>query len=94
MNWLKQLSIYALEYQLDFWLSLTLACHGWALAAQGAIEMGIVEMEKGISGFQAAGGEFILSHYEARLAEQYGKKGRVKARFDNWLTRHRSSWQE
>jgi predicted ATPase len=67
-----------LEYQLDSWLSLTLACHGWALAAQGAIEMGIVEMEKGISGFQAAGGGFILSHYEARLAEQYGKKGELK----------------
>jgi DNA-binding SARP family transcriptional activator/predicted ATPase/transcriptional regulator with XRE-family HTH domain len=66
-----------LEYQLDYWISLTLASHGWALAEQGDVEMGIAEMEKGISGFQAAGGKFILPHHRARLAEQYGKKGEI-----------------
>ena len=67
-----------LEYQLDYWLSLTLASHGWALAEQGDIEMGIVEMEKGISAFQASGGKFIMPHYKALLAEQYRKKGEIK----------------
>ncbi len=65
------------EYQLNYWISLTLASHGWALAEQGDVEMGIAEMEKGISGFQAAGGKFIVPHHRARLAEQYGKKGEI-----------------
>jgi predicted ATPase len=66
------------EYQLDYWISLALVFHGWALAEQGAFEIGIAEMEKGISEFQAAGAEFILTYYKALLAEQYGKQGDVK----------------
>jgi predicted ATPase len=66
------------EYQLDYWISLALVFHGWALAEQGAFEIGIAEMEKGISEFQAAGAEFILTYYKALLAEQYGKQGAVK----------------
>lgn len=66
------------EYQLDYWLSLALVLHGWALAEQAAFEIGIAEMEKGISEFEAAGGEFILPYYKALLAEQYGRRGDMK----------------
>jgi predicted ATPase len=66
------------EYQLDYWLSLALVLHGWALAEQATFEIGIAEMDKGISAFQAAGGEFLQPYYRALLGEQYGRQGDIK----------------
>jgi predicted ATPase len=66
------------EHQLDYWLSIALVLHGWALAEQSALETGIAEIEKGISDFQAAGGEFILPYYRALLAEQYCRRGDIR----------------
>jgi DNA-binding SARP family transcriptional activator/predicted ATPase len=66
------------EYQLDFWRSMALVLHGWALAEQAELETGIAEMEKGISGFQAAGVEFIIPYYMALLAEQHGGQGDIE----------------
>jgi len=66
------------EFQLDYWLSLALVLHGWALAEQAAFEIGIAEMKKGISAFQAMGGGFLESYHGALLAEQYGRRGYMK----------------
>ena len=66
------------EYQIEYWLSLALVLHGWALAEQTDFEIGIAEMEQGISEFQAAGGEFLQPYYRALLGEQYGKHGNIK----------------
>lgn len=66
------------EYQLDYWHSLALFLHGCVLAEQAAVEIGIAEMEKGISEFQAAGGKFIVPYFKALLAEQYGRRGEIK----------------
>ena len=66
------------EYRLDFWHLMAGVLHGWAFAEQAEWEAGITEMEKGISGFQAAGIEFILPYYMALLAEQQGRQGDIK----------------
>ena len=66
------------EYRLDFWSSMALVLHGWVLAEQAEFETGIAEIEKGISGFQAADVEFILPYYMALLAEQQGRQGDIK----------------
>jgi DNA-binding SARP family transcriptional activator/predicted ATPase/DNA-binding XRE family transcriptional regulator len=66
------------EYQLDFWHSVALILHGWALTEQGEFETGIAEMEKGISAYRAISGGFIEAYYRALFAEQYGRRGDVK----------------
>jgi DNA-binding SARP family transcriptional activator/predicted ATPase len=69
---------YCSEYQLDYWLSMALVLHGWALAEHTIFEMGIAEMEKGIFAIQAAGAEFLQPYLRALLGEQYGRKGEIK----------------
>lgn len=66
------------EYQLEYWHSLTLVFHGWVLAEQTNFDVGIAEMEKGISALQATGGEFLQPYYRALLGEQYGKQGDIE----------------
>lgn len=66
------------EYQLEYWRTITLVFHGWALAEQTNFEAGIAEMEQGISAFQATGSEFVLPYFHALLGEQYGKQGDFK----------------
>lgn len=66
------------EYRLDFWRSMALVLHGWALAEQASFEIGIAEIEKGISGFQAADVEFILPYYMALLAKRQVRQGDIK----------------
>ena len=66
------------EYQLDFWHSVALILHGWALAEQSEFEIGIAEMEKGISAYRAISGGFVEAYYRALFAEQYAKQGDIK----------------
>lgn len=50
---------------------------GWALAEQGALEEGIVQLEQGLASWRALGGELALPTYLGLLAEAYGKVGRA-----------------
>ena len=70
--------LFCSEYQIEYWRSLALVFHGWALAEQTNFEVGIAEMEQGIFAFQAAGGEFLQPYYRAMLGEQYGRQGDIE----------------
>jgi predicted ATPase len=54
---------------------------GWALAQQGQIQEGIVQMRQGIAAFRAAGAEVGLSSHFALLAEPYMKLGQTEEAF-------------
>jgi len=66
------------EHQLGYWLSAAMAFHGWAVAEQAAFEIGIAEMNEGMTAFRAAGGEFIQPYFLALLAEQYENIGSIE----------------
>jgi predicted ATPase len=48
---------------------------GWALAAAGQLEEGIVRMQEGLAAQRATGSEVVHPYYLALLAETYGKMG-------------------
>ncbi len=66
------------EHRLGFWLPAATVLHGWSLAEQGAIEVGIAEIREGMAAFQAIGAEYMRPYFLALLAEQYRKAGDVE----------------
>ena len=48
---------------------------GWALAAQGHREEGLVRMQEGLAAQRATGSEVVHPYFLALLAEIYGKMG-------------------
>jgi DNA-binding SARP family transcriptional activator/predicted ATPase/transcriptional regulator with XRE-family HTH domain len=65
------------QHQLDYWFSLALVFHGWALTEQAALEIGIAEMEKGIADCEARDVEFLMPYFRRLVAEGYGKQGDI-----------------
>jgi len=51
---------------------------GWALAEQGQVEEGVVQMQKSLDDWQATGQELWRPYNLALLAEASGKKGQVE----------------
>jgi tetratricopeptide (TPR) repeat protein len=73
------------EHGFAFYLPLTTALHGWALAMQGRetadvelISSGIDHMETGIATFRAEEGTSMLPHLLAVLAQVYGQVGQMQ----------------
>ena len=52
--------------------------HGWALAMQGQVEVGIEQIHRGLATFRATGAEVWRPYHLALLAEAYGKTGQVE----------------
>jgi predicted ATPase len=68
----------ASEHGLPQWLAWGTIMRGWALAAQGQTEEGIVQMGQGLAASQTIGVVFFRPYFLALLAETYGKVGRVE----------------
>jgi predicted ATPase len=49
--------------------------HGWALAQQGAVEVGIAQIQQGLDAWLARGNALGKTQILVRLAEAYGKAG-------------------
>jgi class 3 adenylate cyclase/predicted ATPase len=65
------------ELGFQFWLTAGTFYRGWALAEQGQIEEGILQMRHGLDAFRATGAKLGQSYFLARLAEAYEKVGQA-----------------
>jgi DNA-binding SARP family transcriptional activator/predicted ATPase len=61
-----------------YWLGWGRSLQGWALAQQGDIEAGVVQMREGIDAFRATGSEFACPYMLALLAALYAKARRAE----------------
>jgi len=61
------------------WLAGGLIRRGWALAQQGAVREGLVQLREGLAMWQTHEGELGLPYHLASLAEVYGKAGQPEA---------------
>jgi len=68
----------ATEQGFPYFLTTGMMMRGWALAAQGQVEEGIVQMQQGLAAWQATGAELSRPGYLALLAEVYGKAGQIE----------------
>jgi len=67
----------AAEQGFPFWLVWGSMLRGWAVAEQGQVEEGIVQLRQGLAAYQATGAEMWRPYFLAQLAEAYGKGGQV-----------------
>jgi predicted ATPase len=65
----------ATEHGFSYYLPPGFLCRGWALAEQGRVEEGIVQIRRCIDDNRATGAELGQSQGFAVLAEAYGKAG-------------------
>jgi tetratricopeptide (TPR) repeat protein len=65
----------ALANKLEFLFleALARAVHGWALAMQGEVAIGVAQMRQSVAKIRAMGDALFLPHVLAMLAETYGK---------------------
>jgi class 3 adenylate cyclase/predicted ATPase len=66
------------ERRFALFLAWGTALRGWALAEQGGIEEGIVQMQRGLAAWRTTGGEVWLPIPLSFLAEAYGKVGKAE----------------
>jgi len=67
----------SIEHGLTDWLAWATTLRGWAMAAQGRYEEGIVQMEQGLASSCAAGAELLRPYFLCLLAETYKEMGRL-----------------
>jgi predicted ATPase len=66
-----------MEQRFPLWEAYGRVLRGWALAAQGQREEGIIQMRRGHDAWQATGAEVDLPYYRVLLAEVYGNLGQI-----------------
>jgi predicted ATPase len=66
------------QRHFSLWLAASEMLHGMAIAFQGHVEEGIVEISQGLAGFAATGTQLSLPKYRAQLTEVYLLAGRQK----------------
>jgi predicted ATPase len=63
------------EQDFAFWLVVGTILQGWALAEQGQVAEGAVQMQQGIAAWRATGSELARPYFLALLAETLGQGG-------------------
>jgi adenylate cyclase len=66
------------EHSMAYYLAWATIMQGWALAEQGRLQEGIIQVQQGLTAFQATGGRLRLPYYLALLAEMYGHSQQVE----------------
>ena len=77
-QWSDEMIALATEQGLPLWLALETMLRGWALAEEGQTNEGIVEIQKGLSGYRAVGSELNVPYFLALLAEANAKAERTE----------------
>lgn len=85
-QWVEDNSASLLKISLDegflLWPSFATTLHGWALAMQGNLGKGILEMEQGIESFAETNSAINYPHMIVMLAEGLIKAGQLSAALD------------
>ena len=63
------------EHGFAYRVAVAIIMQGWALAAAGQLEEGVVRMQEGLAAQRATGAGIVHPYYLALLAEIYGKMG-------------------
>ena len=71
-NLTEEAKTLSIEHGFPFWLAEAGIMAGWAEAAQGSIEDGMIQMRNGITDFLATGARMDRPRWLALLAEAYG----------------------
>jgi class 3 adenylate cyclase/predicted ATPase len=66
----------------DRWTAGCRMMRGWALAEQGAVAEGLVELEQGLAAWRIRAGALGLPDYLPMLADVYAKSGQIQAAHD------------
>jgi predicted ATPase len=66
------------ERGFPFWAAHGTVLRGWALAAQGQVEEGIVQMRQGLADYRATGAEVVRAYFLSLLIEAHGKAEQVE----------------
>jgi predicted ATPase len=69
---------FSTEQRIAQWLAQGVTLRGWALAAQGQGEEGIVQIRQGLAAWRATGAELTRPYWLALLADAYGKGRRAE----------------
>ena len=67
----------SVEQRHSFYLGHGTVLHGWARAAQGKVEDGIAEIDRGIATFRATGSQTWIPHFLGLQAEAYARAERI-----------------
>ena len=62
----------AKEQAFSHWFAHATIMHGWAQAAQGHGDAGIVQMGRGLTAYQSTGARLLVPYVRALMAEVYG----------------------
>jgi predicted ATPase len=68
----------ASENEFAYWLAQGTAIRGWVLIDGGEVERGVAEIRRGLDAYEAIGAEVMRPWHLVRLAEAYGRMGRVE----------------
>jgi TOMM system kinase/cyclase fusion protein len=68
----------SIEQGFPLWIAYGAIQQGWALAAQGQAEQGLVHLREGLAASRATGAEVFRPYYLALLAEAYGHAGHAE----------------
>jgi TOMM system kinase/cyclase fusion protein len=72
----------AAEHGFPIWLADGDMIRGWALAAQGQAEEGMVQLQRGLDAWEMAGAKLCRTQQLALLAESLGRSGRTQEGLD------------
>ena len=78
LEWAEAAMALSRQHGMAQWLTGGMFMRGWALAEQGAIEEGIVQLQQAQAAWQALGTGLGQAHLAVRLAEAYGKGGQAE----------------
>ena len=77
-EWAEKAITLSTDQGFAYVLAMTTSVEGWALAEQGQVEKGIVQLRQGLAACQSSGGDTMRSHYLAQLATAYEKRGQTE----------------
>jgi predicted ATPase len=78
LEWAEAAMALSRQHGIAQWLTGGMFMRGWALAEQGAVEEGIVQLQQAQAAWQALGTGLGQAHLAVRLAEAYGKGGQAE----------------
>jgi DNA-binding SARP family transcriptional activator/predicted ATPase len=78
LNWAEATIRLSSQHEWPFWLGIGMFLEGWALSAQGKVEIGIDQMNAGMATFRTTRSDFLTSYFAALLAQLESELGEAE----------------